>query len=126
MNRMCILFAEDDPQLATIAIEMMSKKFDKIKVYWKPDGDLALDEFKKRDYDLVISDLQMPNKSGLWLARQIRDSSSKVPIILWTGAATIPVHQEGLFNDILNKDFYLLLECVAKFYKDYGGGKGDA
>ena len=64
MERMRILFAEDNAQLASVATELLLKTFDTdIKIDWRLDGAPAFEEFKKRDYDLVITDLHMPNRA---------------------------------------------------------------
>ncbi len=47
----------------------------------------ALDSFKSKpdDYDLVFTDMTMPELTGLELARRIRDIKPGIPIILCTG-----------------------------------------
>lgn len=59
------------------------------------EGWLRLNE---GDYDLVISDVEMPNMNGLDLTRQIRSSSHTrdIPIILLTSLARPEQQQAGL------------------------------
>lgn len=122
MKKMKILFAEDELSLATILIQLLTNKFStNIEVDWKLDGSLAFDQFKKKNYDLVVSDFQMPNKDGLWLAQQIRDIDKSIPIILWTGSPTIPEPGKELFNEILSKNFHQLINSIDKIYKEKDG-----
>jgi PAS domain S-box-containing protein len=67
-----------------------------------PDGEQGFDLFNAKDFDLVISDIQMPGMSGYELCRKIKNDPvrKKVPVILLT-ALTDPM-------DIING-----LECGA-------------
>lgn len=49
------------------------------------DGEEAFRMFESGDYDLVITDRSMPGLSGDELARRVRESDSKIPIIMLTG-----------------------------------------
>ncbi len=52
------------------------------------DGVLALSRLKMKHYDLVITDLNMPNLCGLDLVKAIRNSDSEykdIPILCMTG-----------------------------------------
>ncbi|QDT06933.1 Chemotaxis protein CheY [Rubripirellula lacrimiformis] len=48
------------------------------------DGELALAAFNAGAFDLVLTDWNMPNMSGLDLLKAIRATGSKVPVILIT------------------------------------------
>jgi two-component system chemotaxis response regulator CheY len=48
------------------------------------DGVEALTVFQKSTFDLVLTDWNMPNKSGLELTKDIRSLGSKVPIFMIT------------------------------------------
>lgn len=48
------------------------------------DGQAALDIFAKTPIGLVMTDWNMPNKSGIELTRDIRATGSKVPIFMVT------------------------------------------
>ena len=63
------------------------------------------------DVDLVVSDLQMPHVDGVALAAALRATSSGVPFLLMSGAASPPPGWEGPF---LHKPFreQQLLEAV--------------
>lgn len=45
----------------------------------------ALEEFKKRDYNLVITDLSLPKISGAELTLKIKEINPSIPVIMVTG-----------------------------------------
>jgi len=51
------------------------------------DGEEAIVKFKAEKFDLVLTDWNMPNKSGLELVREIRAMGSTVPVIMITTEA---------------------------------------
>lgn len=73
------------------------------------DGAIALEKMKKKRYDLIISDWNMPNMDGLELLKRTRshaDSQVKaVPFILVTGESKteniIAAKQAGVNNYIV-------------------------
>lgn len=48
------------------------------------DGNEGFAAFQQHQFQLVMTDWNMPNKSGLELARDIRATGSKVPIFMVT------------------------------------------
>ncbi len=77
-----ILLAEDDQNLGFM-IEDNLKELGH-EVSWASNGELALDEFKKTEYELCILDVMMPKMYGFELARNIRSANEFVPIIFLT------------------------------------------
>jgi len=78
-----ILIVEDDVQLLMLIKKLMSEYYD---VDTARDGKQALEILNKRRIDLVVSDVMMPNMSGLELARIIKEDliTSHIPVILLT------------------------------------------
>ena len=72
------------------------------------DGNEALELFQKTPIGLVLTDWNMPNKSGIELTRDIRKLGSKVPIFMVTTEAekknVVEAIQAGV-NDYLVKPF---------------------
>ena len=50
-------------------------------------GESALGIFHKDQFDIVISDYEMPGMDGVTLAHRIKKSSPGTPVVLMTGAA---------------------------------------
>jgi len=78
--------------------------------YWvtpAADGQVALEEFSKHRFDLVVLDLMLPKVSGEQVCRTIRDASD-VPIIMLTAKGELEDRVAGLelgADDYLVKPF---------------------
>lgn len=51
------------------------------------DGVEALNLFTKNDFDVIITDIYMPNMNGLELIQKIREINTQVPIVTISGAS---------------------------------------
>ena len=72
--------------------------------------------------DLVITDLTMPDMSGIELATSIKTCRPKLPIILWTGYKddiAFESQKNNLINRILQKPFNIedLAQAVSRALK---------
>lgn len=79
-----ILFAEDDSLAAVLVCEMLREQG--AWVIHGQDGQRALDLFHQNEFDLVLSDIQMPKLTGIELLIALR-SESPVPFIGLSGNA---------------------------------------
>lgn len=72
------------------------------------DGQEAIDAYKAEPVDLILTDWNMPNKTGLDVVTEIRALGSSVPIIMVTTEAqksqVIAAIQAGV-SDYLTKPF---------------------
>jgi DNA-binding response OmpR family regulator len=65
-----ILVADDDPQLLTmVAVRLRRRGY---KVFEASDGEVALEQVRRRRPDVLILDVMMPNLSGWEVARRVR------------------------------------------------------
>ena len=65
-----VLYAEDDKETRDQFIELFSMLFENIEISF--DGKDALDKYKQKKYDLVITDINMPKMNGLELIESLR------------------------------------------------------
>jgi PAS domain S-box-containing protein len=56
----------------------------------------ALEKMESKVFDVIVSDYQMPRKSGLDFLKELRDSGNDVPFILFTGKGREEVAVEAL------------------------------
>ena len=69
-------------------------------------GDEAIKAFKDGNYDLVITDLGMPEMSGWDLARAIKKIKPDMPVLLITGwVVDLDEEQKKLVNGVIAKPF---------------------
>lgn len=78
-----ILLAEDDPNLGELLKDYLELK-GKYEVVLSQDGEQALEQFKKDNFDLCIFDVMMPKKDGFTLGKEIRKINQTIPIIFAT------------------------------------------
>ncbi|HET6845005.1 MAG TPA: response regulator transcription factor [Candidatus Angelobacter sp.] len=74
-----ILVVDDEPQIGRVLRTSLSSRGYDVRV--ASDGESAMDVFSAWSPDLVITDLSMPNVTGVELCRRLRESS-QVPIIV--------------------------------------------
>jgi two-component system, OmpR family, KDP operon response regulator KdpE len=74
-----ILVVDDEPQITRVLRRSLAAHRYDVRV--AADGETALDTFHDFHPDLIITDLSMPEMSGIELCREIR-KTSKIPIIV--------------------------------------------
>ncbi|GAB4488871.1 MAG: hypothetical protein OHK006_19830 [Thermodesulfovibrionales bacterium] len=101
-----VLVVDDDPHMLNSTAAMLSGRG--YGVITSSSAEQALDEVKKGSSDLVLSDIRMPDMSGLELLRSVHRISADIPVILMTAYADMEVAvsaiQDGAF-DFLMKPF---------------------
>ncbi|MEN4052649.1 MULTISPECIES: response regulator transcription factor [Sulfurimonas] len=75
-----VLLVEDETNLSKLLKNAIGDNF--FKFYVANDGQEGLELFKKITPDIVITDINMPKKSGLEMAKEIKAIESSVPIII--------------------------------------------
>ena len=78
-----ILLVEDDDQLRTILTELLRRSG--YQVSEAPDGRRVCDMHRQQRFDLVVTDLVMPEIDGLALIMELRRVDRNVPIIAMSG-----------------------------------------
>jgi len=78
-----ILLVDDDPEVSEVLELMLAQMGHRVAVV--AQGAVAVALFEQGDYDLVITDLGMPDVSGWEVAKAVKEKSPRTPIILITG-----------------------------------------
>jgi DNA-binding response OmpR family regulator len=79
----CVLIIEDEKNIRDILEEMLSTEG--YEVTCAATGKEGIELFKKKRFDLVITDLGIPQMSGWDVADQIKSINPSTPVILSTG-----------------------------------------
>jgi DNA-binding NtrC family response regulator len=79
-----ILVIDDDKEIRDL-LEMILTTDNKHDVTLAEDGEQAMKLYRKNTYDLIITDIIMPNKDGIDLIVDIVDTDNPTPIIAMSG-----------------------------------------
>ncbi|MGC9363284.1 MAG: response regulator transcription factor [Fidelibacterota bacterium] len=103
-----ILLVEDEEILAEgIIFNLKKNGYDVDHV---TDGQAALDTAFSNNYDLVLLDIMLPYVDGFEVARRIRESAPRMPILMLTARTAVKDRVKGLeigADDYLTKPFHL-------------------
>ena len=100
------LIVEDDPDIAGLV--QLHLRDIRCEADVAGDGEVALELFQQRDYDLVVLDLMLPGVDGLEVCRRLRAAPGYVPILMLTARSTELDRVVGLeigADDYLTKPF---------------------
>ncbi len=103
-----ILFVEDERDLSLIVCDTLRQQGYDVTASF--DGIDGLAKYKTGGADLIVADVMMPRLDGFAMAREIRRTSTNVPIIFLTAKSTIDDVEKGFdigANDYLKKPFEL-------------------
>lgn len=81
-KELVVLYVEDEEDIRHQMFGLLRILFKEVDVAC--DGYEGLQMFQKRPYDLVITDIQMPNMNGLDMIEHIRMNNGEIPIIITT------------------------------------------
>ncbi len=108
-NASRILIVEDNNELSMLMQQLLQSKY---HVFTAPDGHEALKIIDKKEVDIIISDIMMPEMDGYELTRQIKqnEETSHLPVILLTAKTQEEDQQAALTagaDDYIAKPFRL-------------------
>ena len=104
-----ILVVDDEASIREF-LEIMLKKEKKYEVTLAEDGEQAINMLKKKTFDLVISDLQMPNKTGMDVLNYINQMCPQTMFMLITAFGSTEIAVEAMklgAYDYITKPFKL-------------------
>ena len=82
-----ILFVDDDRDILFIVEEYLSRQGYRVTVV--DNGIKALGLVKEKDFDIVITDLKMPEFDGLQLLAAIKEYRPETEVVIVTGYGTV-------------------------------------
>jgi signal transduction histidine kinase/ActR/RegA family two-component response regulator len=103
-----ILVVDDDPEICTMLARALQSRGHAVEV--ASDATSALQQLRQRQFDLLITDLGMPEVSGWELIRQVRAGDREIGIVLisgWGQHLTAAVAQDQQIDATISKPFTL-------------------
>ena len=104
---MKILVVEDDEFNRLVITEMLNMLFSDLSLDTAQNGIEAYEKLKRNQYDLVISDIDMPKMNGVDLMKKIKyELKLNIPVIALTAFAVIGDRERLLlvgFDDYVSK-----------------------
>lgn len=103
---MKVLFAEDDVKLGSLVKRFLENE--KFQVDWVESGDVALDYAQAGEYDILILDWMMPEKSGVAVCESMRKQGYQGGVLMLTARDSVEDKVMGLdigADDYLVKPF---------------------
>lgn len=90
-----VLIIDDEETLTWSMSKSLSKDRDKYEVLIANNGKEALNQLKKNEIDLVISDIRMPDINGLDLLVRVKKEYPKAKFIIMTAYGSSDVQKEA-------------------------------
>jgi DNA-binding response OmpR family regulator len=102
-----ILVVDDEPPLRELVIVTLG---DRYACDEAADGDAALEQLRKRQYDMVMLDVMMPGRSGIDVLREMRSDEAlrEIPVVVmsaWQSSQDIDAARAAGANGFLPKPF---------------------
>ncbi|MBW1801149.1 MAG: response regulator, partial [Deltaproteobacteria bacterium] len=89
-----ILVMEDDSSVAK-GLEMILTE-EGYDVNWAGTGELALEAFKQKRYDLLVADLRLPDINGMEVIKKVKEEKPETEVIVITGYGTTSTAVEAM------------------------------
>ncbi|MFQ5824231.1 MAG: SpoIIE family protein phosphatase [bacterium] len=89
-----ILVVDDEKPITYLLSEVLKKEGHEVKSMY--DGKTAKDELKKKDYELVITDLHMKQVGGLEVLKEVKALNESTEVLILTGHGTVATAVEAM------------------------------
>lgn len=81
-NKLNIILVEDDLNLGFLLVDFLESKGVNVKLF--RDGKAGIEGFKKGEFNFCLFDVMLPEMDGFSLAKEVRKTNKKVPIVFLT------------------------------------------
>jgi len=105
-----ILLVDDNELNRNVFYDLISNPKTKVSVDLAEDGEVAIRKLKSNNYDIILMDIQMPNKNGyettVAIRKDFKDGKQNIPIIAMTAhvlEGVLDKCMESGMNDCISK-----------------------
>jgi DNA-binding response OmpR family regulator len=90
-NGKSVLIVEDEPSIAAICMRVLSREGFQVDI--AVNGEVALEMWRRKNYDLCLSDIRTPRMNGIELYRQLEiERPEAVKTFIFTTGDTMSVN----------------------------------
>ncbi len=103
-----IILAEDDDDMRRFLVKALEKAGHEVMSFG--EGASAFEEIKQSSFDLLLTDIVMPEMDGIELARRASELDPSLKIMFITGFAAVALHPDSKAPKdakVLSKPFHL-------------------
>ncbi len=103
-----IILAEDDEDMRRFLVKALEKAGHHVTAFG--EGASAFEEIKQTTFDLLLTDIVMPEMDGIELARRAAELDPHLKIMFITGFAAVALHPDSKAPKdakVLSKPFHL-------------------
>jgi DNA-binding NtrC family response regulator len=117
-----LLLIDDEIEFCKSTSKLLGLKG--FNVIYATDSQKVIELLEKKNIDMVLLDIRMPDINGIDLLRMIKDRISHIPVIIISGHATVDVAVQAMKYGALNlytkplKIPELVVELNQFFYKN--------
>lgn len=100
-----ILVVDDNEALRSVVSQMLSVLGYEVSA--ADSGENGLNVFLKNNFDIVLSDYEMPGMDGVALARHVKQCSPAVAVVIMTGSGQVSMITEQIsaVDEVIAKPF---------------------
>lgn len=94
-NKQSILVVDDEEVIRSFLFEVLGENYD---VSLAEDGDKAIEKIREHRYNLIITDLKMPNVSGEKVVKFACDTDPDYKVIVISGFSSLHTVSQSINN----------------------------
>ena len=91
-----VLHVEDDPGFAELTATLLEQATPRIDVRTAPDADAGMAALRAHSVDCVVTDHDMPGRTGVEFLRSVRERWPELPVIVFSGTNSASVVTDAI------------------------------
>jgi CheY-like chemotaxis protein len=98
VKQQSVLVVEDEPAIAAVCVRILSREGYQVDI--AVNGEVALDMWRRKNYDLCLSDIRTPRMNGIELYRELEiERPEAVKTFIFTTGDTMSVNVKTFLEE---------------------------